>query len=337
VKHPLEDKTMRWSSVRAGFAGIALACCGLEARAAVPAADANYPSRPIRIIVPFAPGGTNDILGRMIATHLTEKYGRPVIVDNRPGAEGIVGTELGVKATPDGYTLVVLSAAYVMNPAIRKLPYDPNKALEFIAKLGQGQTVLVVGPALPVNSLKEYLAAAKAKPGQIVLAQSGGFQHFAALLFNQLSGQKFNIVLYKGAFPALIDVIGGQAHSTIVPFAPSLPHLRSGKIKGLGVGSIRRAAVLPDMPTFDELGLTGYDASNWYSIAAPLGTPREIVAKLYNDIASYLRTPDTVKRVAAMGAEVDVKPPEELRKIVPAEIAKWTKVAIDAGIPRELN
>ena len=184
----------------------------------------TYPTKPIRLIVPFSPGGTNDILARMVGTHLSQTLGESVIVDNRTGADGIIGTEIAVKARPDGYTLLLVSSAYVMNPAVRKLPYDPLKALDFIAKIGSSFLVLSVGPSMPVNSLKDLLAAARAKPGELVLSSSGGFMYFASALFTSLSKHDFNIVLYKGGFPAMIDVIGGQAHTT---FAVSVPS-RSG-------------------------------------------------------------------------------------------------------------
>jgi len=312
-----------------------IACAAQAVQGAAGPADANYPNKPIRLIVPFSPGGTNDILGRMIAAHLTEIMGKTMIVDNRAGAEGIIGTEIAAKAVPDGYTLVVLSAAYVMNPAVRKLPYDPLKAFEFIAKLGASSTVLCVGPSLPVGSVKDMLAAAKSKPGQIMLGTSGGFQHFATALFRNLSGQDFTIVLYKGAFPAMIDVIGGQLHATIIPIVPSLPHLRSGKLKGLAMGALRCSPLLPELATLDELGISGYDAANWYSIATATGTPPAIVKRLHTEIANYLRQPETLKLMTAMGADIDIKTSDEMRKIIPAEIAKWTKVAIAAGMPRE--
>ena len=305
------------------------------AQGATASAEASYPTKPVRIIVPFAPGGTNDILGRMIATHLTDTLGKTFIVDNRTGAEGIIGTETAVRAAPDGYTLVILSNAYVMNPAVRKLPYDPVKALDFIAKLGSSATLLCVGPSLPANSVKDVLAAAKAKPGQITLGSSGGFQHFATALLRSLSGVDFNIVLYKGAGPALVEVLGGQLHGTLVPIVPVLPHMRSGKIKALAVGTLKRSALLPELATLDELGIKGFDAANTYAIAAPAGTPPAIVNRLHKLIAAYMLAPETQKVLTGMGAEVDIKTGEEIRKIIPVEIAKWTKVAIAAGMPRE--
>jgi tripartite-type tricarboxylate transporter receptor subunit TctC len=293
-----------------------------------------YPNKPIRLIVPFAPGATNDILARMVGTHLHQTWGQPVIVDNRAGAEGLIGTDLAAKARPDGYTLIIISSAYTMNPVTMKLPYDPLTALEFVAKIGKSFLVLTVGPALPVSSVKELLAAAKAKPGQIVFSSSGGFLHFATALFTSLSKEKFNIVLYKGGYPAMMDVIGGQTHAAFQASVPVLPHLRSGRLKGLAVGSLTRVEMLPDLPTLDETGIKGYECANWYAVATASGTPRPAVMKLHNEIVRYFTSPDMLKQMTAMGAEVDIKTPEEMRKIIPAEIAKWTKVAIDAGMPR---
>lgn len=314
-----------------------LAPAEVLAQAASKGAGQAYPNKPIRMIVPFAPGGTNDILARMVANRLSQTLGENMIVDNRPGAEGIIGTELAANARPDGYTLLLVSSAYVMNPAVRKLPYDTLKALEFVAKLGASFLILSVGPSMPVNSVKDLLGAAQSKPGEIVLSSSGGFMHFATALFKSLSKRDFNIVLYKGGFPAMIDVIGGQAHATFAVSVPAIPHLRSGKLKGLAVGTLKRAELLPDLPTLDEAGIKGYDASNWYAVATASGTPRAIVMKLHNEIARYFTMPETQKQLTAMGAVIDLKTPDEMRKIIPAEITKWTRVAIDAGMPRDVN
>ena len=167
------------------------------------------------------------------------------------------------------------------------------------------------------------------------MGSSGGFQHFASALFRSQSGQDFNIVLYKGAFPAMIDVIGGQLHSILIPIVPSLPHLRSGKLKGIATGTLKRSVLLPELPTLDELGMRGFDAANWYAIVTARGTPQAIVDRLHTEIASYLRNPDVAKKITAMGAEIDIRSGDEMRKLIPGEIAKWTKVAIAANMPRE--
>lgn len=317
--------------------GLILAPAAALAQAASKGPGQTYPTKPIRLIVPFTPGGTNDVLARMVATHLSQTLGESVIVDNRSGGEGLIGTEIAVKARPDGYTLLLVSSAYVMNPAVRKLPFDSLKALDFIAKLGASFIILSVGPAVPANSVKDLLAMAKNKPGELVLSTSGGFQYFASALFTSLSRHDFNIVLYKGAVPAMIDVIGGQAHATFAVSVPALPHLRSGKLKGLAVGTLKRAELLPDLPTLDEAGVKGYDASNWYAIATASGTPQAIVVKLHGEIAGYFKRPEVQKQMAAMGAVIDLKTSEEMRKFIPAEIAKWTKVAIDTRMPRDVD
>jgi tripartite-type tricarboxylate transporter receptor subunit TctC len=296
-----------------------------------------YPTKPIRLIVPFAPGGTNDILGRITATHLGQVLGQNMIVDNRPGHEGIIGTNLAVNSAPDGYTLAMISAAYTMNPVTKKMPYDTLTALEFVAKIGASFLVLSVNPSLPVKSVKELVSEAARRPGEIVITSSGGFMHFASALFQSLSKQKYNIVLYKGGFPAMMDVIGGQAQAHLAVSVPAIPHLRSGRLRGLAVGTLQRVELLPELPTLDEAGITGYDASNWYAIAAPARTPRPIVARLHKETARFFTSPEMREKMTAMGAVLDIKNADEMRKIVPAEIAKWTRVAIDAGMPREVN
>jgi len=293
-----------------------------------------YPTKPVRLIVPFSPGGTNDILGRIVATRLSETLGQHVIVDNRPGHQGIIGTNLGANAAPDGYTLVMISSAYTMNPVTMKLPFDPMKALVFVSKIGASFLILSVGPSMPVKSVSELLAEAQRKPGEIVIASSGGFMHFASALFQGLSHRKFNIVLYKGGFPAMMDVIGGHAQVHLAVSVPALPHLRAGRLKGLAVGTLKRAELLPDLPTLDEVGVKGYEAQNWYAVAAPAGTPPAIVKRLHGEIARYFTSPAMLKQMTEMGAVVDIKTAAEMRKIIPVEIKKWTKVANEAGIPR---
>lgn len=322
------------SSLAASFV-VMVAAAAIAQAAQRAGADSSYPTRPIRLIVPQAPGGSNDIMARSVGQYLSGRLGRQVVVDNRPGADALIGTDLAARSAPDGYTLLLASAAYTTNAAVRKLPYDPLTAFDWIAMLGTGPTALTVGPLLPVNSVKELLAAAKAKPGQVIMASAGGFQHFAHALFGSLSGHDLTIVLYKGGGPAMIDVMGGQAHMTIGSIVQSLVHIRSGRLKAIATGSAKRAAVLPDLPTIAESGVPGYEAANWWSIAAPAGTPPAIIARLNAEIGTYLRLPETQKRFRDEGAEVDIRSPEEIRRMIPADIAKWTQVAKAAGMRAE--
>lgn len=313
----------------------AVGVLALLAVAGVQAAEQSYPSRPIRLLVPQAAGGSNDIMARNVANHLTQTFGKQVVVDNRPGAEGIIGTEIVARSAPDGYTLLLASAAFTMNPAVRKLPYDSLAAFDWVAKLGSGPTVLTVGPLLPVNTVKEILAIGKDKPGVVTMATAGGFQHFGTALFKSLSGQDFTILLYKGGFPAMIDVMGGQSHMTVGSIVQSIPHIRSGKLKPIATGGATRAATLPDLPTIAEAGVPGYDASNWWAVAAPAHTPAANIAKLNAAITAYLNMPETKKRFTSEGAEVDIKTPAELKKMIPLDMAKWAKVAKEAGMRGE--
>jgi tripartite-type tricarboxylate transporter receptor subunit TctC len=297
--------------------------------------EQNYPSRPIRLLVPQAAGGSNDIMARNVANHLTMTFGRQVVVDNRPGAEGIIGTEIVARAAPDGYTLLLASAAFTMNPAVRKMPYDSLAAFDWVAKLGTGPTVLTVGPLLPVSTVKEILAIGKDKPGVVTMASAGGFQHFGSALFRSMSGVDFTILLYKGGFPAMIDVMGGQSHMTVGSIVQSIPHIRSGKLKPIATGGAARAATLPDLPTIAEAGVPGYDASNWWAVAAPAGTPAATIEKLSAAITTYLKMPETQKRFTTEGAEVDIMTPAEMRKMIPLDMAKWAKVAREAGMRAE--
>jgi tripartite-type tricarboxylate transporter receptor subunit TctC len=319
-------------------AGLVALACGLPvARAAdrTAGADGGFPVRPLRLIVPQAAGGSNDIMARTIAHHLSDRLGKQVVVDNRPGADGIIGTELAARSTPDGHTLFMASAAYTMNPAVRKVPYDPLKAFDWVAMLGTGPTVLTVGPSMPVSSVKELVAIAKTKSGAVTMASAGGFQHFGTALFRSLSGADITILLYKGGFPAMIDVMGGQVHATVGSIVQSIPHIRSGKLKPLATGAAKRASTLPDLPTIAEAGVAGYDASNWWALATPAGAPPAVVARLNAEVATFLRRDDTRRRFTDEGAEIDIKTPEELRKMIPVDMAKWVKVARDAGMRAE--
>lgn len=298
-------------------------------------AGANYPVRPIRVVVPQAPGGSNDIMARYIGGRLGERVGRQVVVDNRPGAEGMIGTEIVARANPDGYTLLMASTAFTMNPAvIRKLPYDPVKDFDWAATFGRAPVVITVGPAVKVNSLQDLIALAKSKPNYITMASAGGFMHFVSAMFRSHAGFKGEIALYKGGAPALLDVISGQAHMAVATIPTSNPHIRAGRIKALAVGATKRAASLPDVPTCVEAGLPSYQADIWWAWATTAGTPPAAINKLNKEIAAILALPETAKRFAVDSAEVDIRTPAEIRKMIRADLTKWAKVAQDAGMEK---
>ena len=315
----------------AGVASLLIATATMAAMAA----ETQFPTRPIRLLVPQAAGGSNDIMARNVANHLTQTFGKQVVVDNRPGAEGIIGTEIVARSAPDGYTLLLASAAFTMNPAVRKLPYDSLAAFDWVAKLGSGPTVLTVGPLLPVGTVKEILASGKRSRVSSRWPARAVFSIFGTALFRSLSGVDFTILLYKGGFPAMIDVMGGQSHMTVGSIVQSIPHIRSGKLKPIATGGATRAATLPDLPTIAEAGVPGYDASNWWAVAAPAGTPAPTISKLSAAITAYLNMPETQKRFTTEGAEVDIRTPAEMRKMIPLDMAKWARVAKEAGMRAE--
>lgn len=316
---------------------LAFATCAQAAqRSAADSAARDYPSRPIRVIVPQAPGGSNDIMARYVGGMLGERLGRQVVVDNRAGAEGMIGTEIVARANPDGYTLLMASTAFTMNPAvIKKLPYDPIKDFDFVATFGRAPVVITVGPGAPVNSLKDLIALGKSKSNYLTMASAGGFMHFVSAMFRSHAGFTGEIALYKGGAPALIDVMSGQAHLAVATIPTANPHLRSGKIKALAVGATKRAPSLPDVPSTVEAGLPSYQAAIWWAWAATGGTPQPVINKLNKEIAAILALPETAKRFAADSAEVDIRTPAEIRKMIPEDLAKWAKVAQDAGMQKQ--
>ncbi len=299
-------------------------------------ADANYPVRPIRLIVPQAPGGSNDIMARLIGGQLGERWGRQVVVDNRPGAEGMIGSELVARAAPDGYTLLMASTAFTMNPAvIRKLPYDPVKDFAFAATLGRAPVLITVGPSLPVGSIKDLVALGKAKPNYITMASAGGFMHFVSAMFRSHAGIDAVIALYKGGGPAVTDVMGGHAHMAVGTVVTVGPHLRTGKVKALATGGAKRLGIMPDLPTVAEAGIPSYEASIWWGWAAAGGTPAAVLNKLNADVATILKLPETAARFATEGAEVEMRTPAEIRDMIKTDLAKWAKVAQDANMPKQ--
>ncbi|HKC43106.1 MAG TPA: tripartite tricarboxylate transporter substrate binding protein [Burkholderiales bacterium] len=319
-------------SVRRSLGAVVLALFASTAAAQV------YPAKPVKLIIPFPPGGSNDIVGRMSAAQLGERLGQQVVVDNRGGAGGTIGTDIAAKSPPDGYTLLLISTAYAFNTSIyKKLPYDPATAFVPVAMLATGPAVLVVNPALPVNSVKELIALAKEKPGQLnnATAGVGSFQHLASELFRLEAGIDLTHVPYKGGGPAMMDLIAGQAQVSVGSLIQMLPHIRSGKLKALGTTGAKRSPALPDVPTVAEAGLPGYEATNWWGILAPAGTPPAIVDRLNKELATIALSAEAKKRFEAEGAEAAQMSPPEFGKFVADETAKWARVVKEAGISAE--
>lgn len=304
------------------------------APAAVGAAAGDFPSKPLRLIVPFPPGGSNDLLARYFANQLTDRLGQQVIVDNRAGANGIIGTEVASKTTPDGYTMLIISTSYTMNAAVRKLPYDVKKSFDPITLLGSSPNSIVVHPGWGVNKLQDIVAMAKAKPDSIMYAHTGvgGFNHFGGELFKKMAQIRIGPVAYKGGGPAMIDVMGGQMKMMFSSLTQALPHVRSGKLKLLVIGANKRSPVVPDVPTFAESGYPGYEVYVWWGIAVPAGVPEKIRARLTDTFAGILNEPATRKRLLNEAAEPRNMTPDEIRKLIASEVAKWTDVASEAGI-----
>jgi tripartite-type tricarboxylate transporter receptor subunit TctC len=298
------------------------------------AAAQDYPSRPVRVIVPFPAGGVNDIVGRLFATQLSERLGKQFIVDNRTGAGGVVGTEIAANAPKDGYTLLVVSIVNAVNPWLYKLPYDPVNAFVPIAFLATAPTVMVVNPDLPAKSVKELVALAKAKPGDVPYATAGvgSFMHLSAELFKLMADIDMLHVPFKGGGPAIIDLVAGNTKVGFATTITTTPFLRSGKLRALGVGALKRSAILPELPTIDETGVPGYDVSNWIGLMAPAGVPAAVVDTLHKEITAILQTPETQKQLAARGAEALPMSSAEFGAFMERELAKWQRVVKEGKI-----
>ncbi len=302
---------------------------------ALPAqAQTHYPARAIRIIVGFAPASSNDILSRFVGVRLSERLGQQVVVDNRPGANGIIGAQLAANANPDAHTLLLVTTSYTMNPAVHKLPFDPVKAFAPVTLLGSGPLALVASPSFAPNNVKDLIAFAKARPGTVTYATAGvgGINHFGSELFARVAGIRLLHVPYKGGAPGLTDVMGGQVNIMFGSLPLTLPHIRSGKVKALGVSSAQRNAQLPDVPTVEEAGAPGYEISIWWGLSATAGSPGAAVNRLNREIASILAEPEAARRMSDLGAAPRSMPVAEFSKFVSAEIEKWIRVAREANI-----
>ena len=315
-----------------------LALCTLGACFAAFAAGVSaqaYPTKPIRIVVPFPAGGTTDVLARAAAQKLAETLGQPAVVDNRPGAGGNIGAELVAKSAPDGYTLLMGTVGtHAINPGLYpKLPYDHVKDFAPVILVAGVPNVLVINPALPVNSVPELIAYAKANPGKLNFASSGNGTsiHLSAELFKTMAGVQMTHVPYKGSAPALQDLVGGQVQLMFDNLPSSLALIKGGKLKALAVTSATRAAALPDVPTLAESGLPGFEASSWFGLLAPAGTPPLVIGKLNGEIAKWLATPEAKERLLTQGAIAAGGTPEDFARFIAAETAKWQKVVKDSG------
>lgn len=296
----------------------------------------SYPDKPVRLIVPFPPGGSNDIVGRMMGAELGARLGQQVVIDNRGGAGGMIGTGIAAQSAPDGYTLLVISVAYAFNPAIykSKLTFDPVKSFAPVSSLGTGPSALMVTPRLPVKSVKELVALAKSKPGTLNYASAGvgSFQHLGSEMFRLMAGVNIVHVPFKGGGPAMADVIAGNTEITLGSLIQMIPHISSGRLKILGVGGAKRVSILPDVPTVAEAGVPGYEASNWWGVLAPAGTPPAIVKRLHGEVAVILAKPDIQKKFEAQGAEAFSMGQAEFGKFIRTETEKWGRVVREAGI-----
>jgi tripartite-type tricarboxylate transporter receptor subunit TctC len=301
---------------------------------AAPAAADDYPNRPVRIIVPFAPGGINDIAARVIATHLSQKLGKQFIAENKPGAGGVVGTEIAANSPPDGYTLTVVSIANALQPALYKLPYNPHKAFDAVAMFVTSPNTLAVNPDVPAKTLKEFVAYVKSKPGDVHYASGGigGSLHLGMELFKLVTKTDMVHVPFKGAGPAMIDVIAGNTKATVATTSSLSTHMRSGKLRGLAVSTPKRIAALPDLPTFIEAGLPEYEGGNWIGFAVPAGTPKPVIEKLHKEIAAIQDMPEVQQQFLNRGAEVVKMTPAQFQAYIEREIAKWGDVVKQAGI-----
>jgi len=323
----------------------ALPACGLACLlvAGVPAAfvDAHaqaWPIKPVRLVVSFAPGGANDILGRAIAQQVSEQFGQQVLVENRAGAGGAVGTEFVAKATPDGYTLLLgTSSAFAIIPHLSKPNYDAQKDFAPIAPFATLNYVILAHPSVPVKTVKDLIALAKKSPGRFNFASSGNGSapHLAVELFNAQAGIKLVHIPYKGGAPALTALMGGEVDLMFDTFITALPHVKSGRTRPLAVTSARRAATFPDLPTVAESGLPGYEAGNWFALFAPAGTPSPIIDRAAQAVAKATAAPAFRERLAAQGAEPMTGTPESLAALVKTESARFARLIRDAAIRAE--
>jgi len=324
---------MKHSVLKAGALSAALlAAAGGSAWGQQP-----YPNKPIRFITPYPPGGSTTILARMIAQRMNEVWGQPVIVDNRPGGNTVIGTQALARSAPDGYTLLLAANVHATLQFMQKLPYDTFKDFTAVSTTTSNELTLAVHNSLPVTTLKEFIAYAKSKPGELNAgsAGSGGFTHLSIVLFNHMTGTKLQHIPYKGSGPLVTDLIGGQVQLAFNPINNTVTHVKSGRLKGIAISGKARNNALPQTPTFTEAGLPGFDVGIWFGVLVPAGTPRAIVDKLNAEINKFLSSPDTREKLLAQGMDPYISTPEETLARLKADAARFGEVIKAANIQLE--
>ena len=316
---------------------VLLGCVVATALASGVGSAQSYPSKPIRLLVGFAPGGGSDFIARATAPRLSEALGQPVVVENRTGASGVLATELGVKAAPDGHTLTVIVSNFASYPSLYKLAFDAVKDVQPIIQLTQGPFLVAVHPSLPARNIRELIAVAKKNPGELNYAStgSGALSHLGVEYFGMMTGVKLTHIPYKGTGPALIDTIAGNTTVIFGSILPTLPHVRSGRLRGLAVTTTQRVAAEPALPTVAESGLPGYEVNNWNGLIAPRGTPRAIVERLNAEFAKILSSKEVIQKLQNDGSAAGGGTPEHFEARLATEIALWSKVIAKAGIKVE--
>ena len=317
---------------------IAIAGVGTALLVTVNTLAQNYPSKAVRIIVPYPPGGTSDILSRLLSPKLNEAFGQPIVVDNRAGANGNIGADLVAKSAPDGYTMLLADlGALTISPSIYKLPFDVVKDFAPVTMVTYSPHLLAVHPSVPVKTVKELIALAKAKPGQLNFAVSsiGGAPHLAGIAFEAQTGIKWTYIPYKGGADAIIGLASGQADAIFNGMLATYPHVKSGKLKLIAVSSAKRVAAIPEVPTVAEAGLKDFETGSWQGVVAAAGTPKEVVGRLNTEIIKALSTPEMRENLTKQGAEVYTMTSEQLGNWLRTEIAKWAKVVKTANLKLE--
>jgi tripartite-type tricarboxylate transporter receptor subunit TctC len=298
----------------------------------------NYPRQPVTIVVPYPPGGTNDIVARLLGKKLSEQLGQPFIIENKAGASGTMGATSVARAPADGHTLLLITTGHTIHPSLyQQLPYDIKSSLQPITKLTSGPMLVMVNPQLPVKNLADLIALAKAKPGELNYgsAGNGSTTHLTTELIDSMAGIKMNHIPYKGSAPAMMDVIGGNAQVVLDLVFSSIQHLKSGKLKALAITSAKRSPILPNVPTVAESGFPGFEATVWNGLVAPAGTPKEIVAKLNAEIKKAMADPKVMEQLRSQGFEPDWSTPEQFGTLIASEVSRWGKVVKATGAKAE--